>query len=201
MEKYKEINIENTKKLLSNINDTRYKQLRVNRYIPIMNMIEKHLEPFGKEAKILDVGTRDGAFLDLFKEYGYSDLYGVDIYDKSIEIVKEKGYRGKVEDAMHLNLGERFDLIVMSHVLEHCPVINLVVKNANKHLKKNGLLFVEVPRQNKQKLPTKDGHYFCFSTLQELIDKFDKKKWKLLESFQNKQRTRLKVLLRKINGY
>jgi 2-polyprenyl-3-methyl-5-hydroxy-6-metoxy-1,4-benzoquinol methylase len=194
---YTLVNIKNTQKLLKNINPKRYKQLIQNRYSLILNMVKNHVE---KDMPVLDVGTRDAALLDYFKDNGFTDLNCVDICEKSVEIAKNKGYWAKVVDAQDMKFDKKFGLIVMSHVLEHCPDINKVIENAYNSLKVDGILFVEVPRQKQQKVPNKDAHYHFFPSLHHLIEAFDYEQWVLVDSFQNKEKTRLKVVLRKKNG-
>jgi 2-polyprenyl-3-methyl-5-hydroxy-6-metoxy-1,4-benzoquinol methylase len=191
---YTLVNIKNTQKLLKNIDKIRYEQLIKNRYSLILNMIEKYVD---KSKPVLDVGTRDGALLDYFKENGFTKLYCIDVCEDSISIAKEKGYHAQIMDAQHMTFENKFGTIIMSHVLEHCPDIQKVIDGAYKSLEGGGVLFVEVPRQNQQKIPNKDAHYHFFPSLQHLINAFDEK-WKLIDSFKNKKNTRLKVVLRKV---
>jgi 2-polyprenyl-3-methyl-5-hydroxy-6-metoxy-1,4-benzoquinol methylase len=198
MERYKDVNIENTKKLLKNITPKRYNQLIKNRYSLILNMIEPYAN---KKQAVLDVGTRDGALLDYLKENGFDDLHCIDICLESIKIATSKGYDAWIMDAQNMTYDREFGTIIMSHVLEHCPDINRVINGAYRGLKKNGILFVEVPRQDPQKVPNKDAHYHFFPSLKNLIDTFKKDgRWEILDSFKNKENTRLKIVLRKKNG-
>lgn len=195
MEDYIKVNIENTKKLMKNINPQRYKELKVNRYIPTIKLMEKYID---KNSPLLDIGIREGAFLKVLRGEGFTDLNGVDIYKDGVDQGNKEGFKCEISDAMNLDLGRTFDIITISHVIEHCPDINKVINNIDNHLNMNGVLYVEVPKEKKQKVPTKNGHYFCFSTLKELHSFFPKSKWKMLELCKNDRGKRLKILVRKI---
>ena len=47
-------------------------------------------------------------------------------------------------------------------------------------LNEGGVIFIEVPRQKKEKVPTKYGHWYLFSDKKELMELFDDSRWKLL---------------------
>ena len=73
----------------------------------------------------------------------------------------------------------RFDFCIAVHVIEHCPNPQLAIDNIGKLLNLYGILYVEVPIQNKEKVPTRFGHYFCFSNFDELDRLFDNR-WKFI---------------------
>ncbi len=192
---YIETNIKNTKKLMKNINKERYRQLKVNRYIPIIELMEKYID---KSSPLLDIGIREGAFLKVLRDEGFTNLFGVDIFEDGVQQAIKEGFDCQVADAMDLQIKMKFNIVTISHVIEHCPDINKVVNNIYELLNPKGILYVEVPKQKKQKIPTKDGHYFCFSTLKELHSFFPEDEWELLELTKNKEGGRLKILIRKI---
>ena len=169
MEEHVKVNIKNTKKLMKNINKERYRQLKVNRYDPTIKMIEEYIE---KDSSILDIGIREGAFLDVLKNYGYTDLWGTDIYKEGVENASKNGHTTFVQDAQKLNIDHKFKAITISHVLEHCPDMNKVVDNMYNHLEMNGIVYVEVPKEKKGPIPSKHAHYFNFSKLDELASFF-----------------------------
>ncbi len=195
MKNYIKVNIENTKKLMKNIGPQRYKELKVNRYIPTIELMEQYIT---KDSALLDIGIREGAFLKVLRDEGFSNLYGVDIYEEGIKNARSAGFECEVSDAMTLNLNKLFDIITISHVIEHCPDIKKVIQNIHDHLNMHGILYVEVPKEKKQKMPTKHGHYFCFSTLKELHSFFPESTWKMLELCKNDSGKRLKIIVRKM---
>lgn len=193
MEDYITLNKKNTE-LLINISDAdRLNILKKNRYSMQLDMISDYID---KDKPLLDIGIRDGAFLEWLKELGFSDLYGVDVYERTIEITKAKGIDCEVADVQCLDLGRRFDVIVMSHVLEHCPNPDIVLENVYNHLNENGILFIEVPIEQGKPRPTeKDAHYFNFNSFNDMLNLLGNK-WSILEKFISKKR--IKVVLRRL---
>lgn len=196
IDNYIDQNIKYTKKLLDNITKDRYKELRINRYVPLIEMILKYTDV---KKPLLDIGIREGALFDVLKEFGFTDLFGIDIYKKGVKLAIEKGYECIVADVMTLNLKRKFSTIIMSHVLEHCPDINKVLENISNHLEKNGILYVEVPKEKKHIDSTKEyGHYYSFFKLKDLEDLFEnRKEWEMMESGKNPTGKRFKIIVRK----
>jgi 2-polyprenyl-3-methyl-5-hydroxy-6-metoxy-1,4-benzoquinol methylase len=195
MNNYVEENIENTIKIMSKITPKRYNELRVNRYIPIMNLIIPYTD---KKGYLLDIGTREGAFLDVLKENGFENLCGVDIYEDGVREANSKGHVCKVMDAQNLSLGVKFDTITALHVLEHCPDVKKVLDKIYDHLVNNGILCVEVPKEECKECPNY-GHYSFFPSLNDLASVFLDGRWEILELVKNqKNGKRLRILLRRL---
>jgi SAM-dependent methyltransferase len=80
--------------------------------------------PKSKTAAILDIGCGFGQMLLRIREKGYSNLMGVDIGLESKQFCQSKGLIveqiGSIQEFAASNHG-KFDLILMSHVLEHIP--------------------------------------------------------------------------------
>lgn len=193
MEDYITLNKKNTE-LLINISDSdRLAKLRNHRYSIQLDMMSNYID---KDKPLLDIGIRDGAFLEWLKELCFSNLYGVDIYERTIEITRAKGIGCEIADVQCLNLGRQFDVIVMSHVLEHCPNPDIVLENVYNHLNENGILFIEVPVEQGPPRPTeKDAHYFNFNSFNDMLNLLGNK-WSILEKFVSKKR--IKVVLRRL---
>jgi SAM-dependent methyltransferase len=98
-------------------------------------------KPTVKGAKILDVGGKRGEFLDNFLRAGYEghviDLSPANPITSSI----------KKFNSSFLQFNEliQFDIIMMSHVLEHLPNPLVFLNHAYKLLKTQGIIFIEVP--------------------------------------------------------
>lgn len=92
--------------------------------------------------KVLDIGCSNGVFLDLYQN---SETWGVE--------PSESGY--KIKDLRHKITHEYFeeadlpknyfDLVIMNHTLEHVKNADLVLNKIRKILKKDGILFIDVP--------------------------------------------------------
>lgn len=94
--------------------------------------------------RVLEIGCSNGVFLDLFKEKKY-ETWGVEP-SESAKIAGKKGHkiiRGFFE-SVSLPTGF-FDLVIINHTLEHMDNPVEVLKKVHKVLKKDGVVFVDVP--------------------------------------------------------
>ncbi len=196
MKDYIEVNRENARRIISKADKARYKRLEDKRYLPIIDLILKHVN---KEAPLLDIGIREGKFLEVLKKSGFKSIYGVDVYIEGVERAKSLGFEAKVADAQNFSLEKKFDAATLSHVLEHCPEPNKVIQNVYDNvLNDDGILYVEVPVQKKEPVPTAHAHFYCFTSMTELLSFFDKSKWSVVEKLVVGEI--LKIIIKKLKG-
>ena len=172
---YKKLNAKITKKLL----EEEVSKGTIDRFHRTSKIIDKY---FDKKKTIFEIGVKRGDLFDVLKKYGFEKFCGIDVSDVAIKLLRKKGYKGWVMDAQNLSRfkdGATFS-VIMSHVLEHCPDVQLVSDNVHRMLEQNGILYVEVPKQAKEPVPTKWGHYYCFDSHNDLMNFFPSEKWKLL---------------------
>lgn len=106
--------------------------------------------PKSKEARILDIGCGFGQMLIRIRERGYTQLKGIDIGHESVDFCQSIGLDVEqiesIEAYAQQNQG-RFDLILMSHVLEHIPKEQTIdtVKAIRSLLAPGGSFIVMVP--------------------------------------------------------
>ena len=100
-----------------------------------------------RDASILEIGCATGGQLGALKESGYEKLVGLDPSPLCVETTK----RLYGVDAVCGSLAElvgsqrRFDVILMSNVLEHIPDVRPALAGLRQLLRDDGILFVEVP--------------------------------------------------------
>lgn len=110
-----------------------------NRYLPLKSFIGDV-----KGKRVLDVGCGDGAFLSLLKN---CEKIGVDIAEAYIKIAKRRGlnvFFHDIELPFDQHMG-KFDIIIISDVLEHVLNPQRVLENIKKVLKRDGLIYVVIP--------------------------------------------------------
>lgn len=117
--------------------------------------------PKNKDSKILDIGCGFGMTLNALRERGYKNLKGIDLSDEAIEYCKSIGLDvEKIEIIEYCNVGEKYDLIIMSHVLEHidkAEVINTLSNIRKFLLSPDGYLCIMVPNAQSN-----TGAYWAF---------------------------------------
>ncbi len=110
------------------------RRLRVIRkYFP------KHLA--NNRIRILDFGTGMSNFTYLAKEQGF-DIYGQDIDKKIISFHRRR--KMKMVDLENVK-DNYFDVITMFHVLEHVDTPVELLEFLKKKLRKNGIIYIDVP--------------------------------------------------------
>lgn len=96
---------------------------------------------------ICEIGCGNGDNLKQFRDAGF-DVVGIEPDTSARNVAKEAietVYKGTAENLPDEVTHRQFDVVLMSHVLEHCLDINEAMLNVNNILRKGGLLILEVP--------------------------------------------------------
>lgn len=108
--------------------------------------------PKNKDAHILDIGCGLGNFIgDCAKTHNRTNVKGIDISRAATQFTQSKGLPVElIEDIKTFasTSPEKYDFILMSHVLEHLPKDEMILTLKlikDKLLKKNGCIFIVVP--------------------------------------------------------
>lgn len=122
--------------------DTQY-PMRVNSFFKALQRIKAAIPASG--AKVLDVGTAGGAFLEAAKQYGYH-ASGLEPCGFLVEQGKRRGLdivQGTIDSH---NLQENsFDMICFWDVIEHLSDPASAVEKAKRLLKPGGVLLLNYP--------------------------------------------------------
>ena len=139
-------------------------------YKNLTNMLKSVI--FGKrQFKVLDVGCGVGGILVPFQEAGY--------VCKGIDIPSEYTRIGREQLAVHIEevfidefeTDEKYDIIILSHALEHFLEPLKYLKKINLLLRPNGIVYVEIPDIERPYdwMPLKYffmlGHVYYYSSL------------------------------------
>ncbi|MBT5023404.1 class I SAM-dependent methyltransferase [Candidatus Woesearchaeota archaeon] len=106
-----------------------------------------------KNIKILDYGCNTGYFLDMIKNKHPSknfNLCGADINRFALKYARKK-YKDftffDINNKFFNSESKKFDVIIISHVLEHIKNRNAFMQNIKKLLKKNGEIIIAIPQE------------------------------------------------------
>jgi len=109
----------------------------------------RHILPWRGEGKVLDVGCGSGGNLKNLRDQGW-DVYGIEISELAAtharNLVGGQIHTGTLETAPFGH--EMFDMIFMSHSLEHLYSPLDALQRVHALLKDDGLLVVSVPNMN-----------------------------------------------------
>jgi SAM-dependent methyltransferase len=123
------------------------KEKRESRHIISANFIERSAS-VDKSASILDIGCSFGATLSALKQKGFSNLNALDLDSASINYLQQIGISSRVGSIFSEDIHEydnKFDLIILGHILEHLYEPKKAIANIKKWLKPKGKIFIECP--------------------------------------------------------
>ncbi len=108
--------------------------------------LQKYYRKPLQDASVLDFGCGTGIVLDELQKLG-AQCTGVEMSPWACRYGRERfGLTMLNEDIMTVNLvPESFDIIVMSHVIEHLPNPSLIVSRLTTLLKRGGILMICTP--------------------------------------------------------
>ncbi|HTB10811.1 MAG TPA: class I SAM-dependent methyltransferase [Bryobacteraceae bacterium] len=100
----------------------------------------------GGNPRILDLGCANGGLLAAFKSKGFLDLTGVDPSETCAAATREVHQINAVAASLYAlpDLG-LFDVITLSHVLEHLEDLRGAARNFARLLRPGGMVYIEVP--------------------------------------------------------
>ena len=139
------------------------------------NYLKSHI----KGKKLLEIGSGEGFLLEWFEKNGF-DVFGIEPSKENLPVIQKKIKKGKcitgyIEDS-HI-LKNKFNVIVISHVLEHLVDCKEQLIKLNKLLESNGIIFIEVPNcKNLEMLEHSINtqphiHHFSKNNLKMLVEK------------------------------
>jgi 2-polyprenyl-3-methyl-5-hydroxy-6-metoxy-1,4-benzoquinol methylase len=110
----------------------------------------KRIAKFVPSGRALDIGCGFGYFMQAAEAAGF-DCYGVDISEAAVEKAAER-FPGKVfagtVDAVPELQGERFDIIFLSHVIEHIVEPVAYLADLRGRLAEGGVIVMVTPNIN-----------------------------------------------------
>lgn len=164
----------------------------------------KYCEHYLKNKQnILEIGSGQGQTSWWFEEKGFK-VTGIEPDENNVNLINKKLQHGKciVGSAEDFEINETFDIIWMSHVLEHIIKPELFLNKIKKNMKENGIFFIEVPNcENKSTLETSINlvpHTFHFSQ-KSLMNIVKKAGFEIIKTDFFRPATKFEGMIQKIN--
>ncbi len=101
------------------------------------------LRSYVPQGRFLDVGCSIGTFVEVASQIGYK-AEGIDLDSNAVAYGKELG-RAVMLSSLEDHSGDDYDVVFLSHTLEHIPEPLSFLTECAKHLKPGGCLMVVVP--------------------------------------------------------
>ena len=115
-----------------------------NIYELLQNILDKKKLNIKNFNKVLEIGCGPGGILSFFKKKGH-DVTGVDYDNNYANMINEKNIKFICDDFMNKSFNGEYDIIILSHVIEHFLDINSIIKKLNEILKSGGVLYILTP--------------------------------------------------------
>ena len=115
--------------------------------------------------KVLEVGAGDGSILKLLSEQNFApEYYAVEISESGVQHIRAHNIRNlksvMVFDGYHLPFDDdSFDLIILSHVLEHVEHERLLLRELKRVA---GHFVIEVPKDYKNGVDSRIKHFLAY---------------------------------------
>lgn len=113
----------------------------------LIDLLQLHVGSANSRPRLLDVGCSHGWFLEMatlhFVSQGLEPHMAVAAQAKARGLPVRCGYFPEA-----LEVGERFDVIVLNDVIEHIPDVHAALVAAHAHLSTRGLLLLSVPNSS-----------------------------------------------------
>jgi 2-polyprenyl-3-methyl-5-hydroxy-6-metoxy-1,4-benzoquinol methylase len=112
---------------------------------------------------ILDIGCGFGQTLSGLRDFGYVNLFGIDVDQNAVQFCLKKKLAVELIYDIKIyakNSEKKFDFIIMSHVIEHLEKQHIIttLRDIRKNLlNQNGTMFIAVPNAQSN-----TGSYWAF---------------------------------------
>jgi len=103
--------------------------------------------PVGANKSVFEIGAMQGIFLGVLKQLGWSTS-GIELDPASVKIASDKGInlrQSSITDWLTLGVKSEYDLVVLSHTLEHLTDLSSALAGIHSALKPNGHVALIVP--------------------------------------------------------
>jgi 2-polyprenyl-3-methyl-5-hydroxy-6-metoxy-1,4-benzoquinol methylase len=127
------------------------------------------LKRLGYERKrVLDLGCDAGYALAAFREHGWSGV-GIEVNRSTSEYARKRLGLPILSSIDELEATEKFDVIMLSHVIEHIVEPSDLLKSLGERLRPGGVLYIKAPNYGSRHVRyLKRGDWLAFIPLQHV---------------------------------
>ena len=93
---------------------------------------------------LLDVGCNEGRGLELYRGHGFY-AEGLELNSKAAEVARSKGFTVYGSTLENFATGKKYDVVVLSNVLEHALDPNSMIQHVHRLLNPNGQVWISCP--------------------------------------------------------
>ena len=130
------------------------------------------IKKLDKKIKILDIGSGFAPILYHFQKLNFRNLYALELDTRICKYIEKQGVNS-INMSLEALTKEKFDLIILSHTLEHVSDPNSFIESINKISQYNTTLFIEVPYLDFLE-PYNENmhlHFFPQKSLESVVNK------------------------------
>ena len=115
-------------------------------YVNIADYLSKFI--VDKNTNILDLGCSQGKLLLQLQKRGFDNLTGVQLSESNCEWLTKNNIIAINSDIFEISSNKKYDLIILSQVLQHIMDIQLLMTKICDLLSDQGILYISVPPVN-----------------------------------------------------
>lgn len=111
----------------------------------IADILKQYSDP---EQNIVDIGFGRGELLEKLRERGFTNISGMDPSEESVQMLQEKGihgFCGSIFDPATSENEGKFDVAIMTEVMEHLLFPQQAIQNLKMLLRGEGYVILSIP--------------------------------------------------------
>lgn len=130
--------------------NTRYTQLRakfINSFLYRFWLLidgDISFQQKGGSGKLLDVGCNEGRGLEFFRNHGF-EAEGLELNSRAADVARAKGFTVHGSTLEGFSSANKYDVIVLSNVLEHSLIPGEMLRNIHRLLNDGGQVWISCP--------------------------------------------------------
>ena len=108
-----------------------------------------NIQKWKDKGTVLDIGCWEGTQLDFFAKQGWK-CSGIELNKKAAAVASSKGISVKnisIQQFFDTDKKEQWDVINVAYILEHIPEPEDFLEKIKSHIKKDGIIIIEVPNE------------------------------------------------------